>query len=80
MRVPLQEMRARFELLCKVVPEFLSILPPDQYVKVSVARINTDAPYPSIRSKVEAYIKNAIATANARKNSSGASLHVMSNK
>lgn len=60
MRVSVSEMKARIELACQVVPEFVSILPPDQYVKVSVVRINTDAPYAVIRAKVEAFVKQSL--------------------
>lgn len=54
----INELIIRFKLLQEIVPEFISILPPDDLVNIWTIRINRDAPFVPLRQKVSNIVLN----------------------
>jgi hypothetical protein len=59
--LPQTELLARLQLLADVVPEFLTIIQPDNVVPYSVIRLNMQAPYSQVRKKLSQYAAAALA-------------------
>ena len=53
------EFVVRLHLIVQVVPEFITIFPPDEVVNESRLRINLNAPYGAIRQKLQECSNNA---------------------
>jgi hypothetical protein len=54
----INELKIRIKLLQEMVPEFISIIPPDDLVKIWTLRINSDAPFVPLRQKVSKIVLN----------------------
>jgi hypothetical protein len=52
MGISKMELRARLSLLSDIVPEFITILPPDDLVPSETLQVNMDTPYANVRRKL----------------------------
>jgi len=59
-RISKVEVRKSLSLLTTIVPEYLTVFPPDDIVPVATLRINPSSEHPIILNKIQQYITNTV--------------------